>query len=192
MTAKDIAVVGDNEPAQLALVSAGIAALIVAEGAPVGDRVIAAAKQRGVSVLSTTLDAFGVGKMINLSLPARELMETNVPVLTFSDTLAHARQVVAGSKFRAACVVTGDGMLAGVLTRTTLLDDVQALCCPARSQRGLAGSPRDRGGRRGRDHRPPPARGDHDLKADPVLQRSGGGDLDDHCHEIHGVRPLPQ
>ena len=125
MTAKDIAVVGDNEPAQLALVSAGIAALIIAEGAPVGDRVIAAAKQRGVSVLSTKLDAFGVGKMINLSLPARELMETNVPVLTFSDTLAHARQVVAGSKFRAACVVTADGTLAGILTRTTLLDDVR-------------------------------------------------------------------
>jgi manganese-dependent inorganic pyrophosphatase len=125
MTAKDIAVVGDNEPAQLALVSAGIAALIIAEGAPVGDRVITAAQQRGVSVLSTKLDAYGVGKMINLSLPARELMESNVPVLTFADTLAHARQVVAGSKFRAACVVTGDGTLAGVLTRTTLLDDVR-------------------------------------------------------------------
>ncbi|MFA6363787.1 putative manganese-dependent inorganic diphosphatase [Methanoregula sp.] len=125
MTAKDIAVVGDNEPAQLALVSAGIAALIIAEGAPVGDRVITAAQQRGVSVLSTNLDAYGVGKMINLSLPARELMESNVPVLTFADTLAHARQVVAGSKFRAACVVTGDGTLAGVLTRTTLLDDVR-------------------------------------------------------------------
>ncbi|MEN6395014.1 MAG: putative manganese-dependent inorganic diphosphatase [Methanoregula sp.] len=125
MTAKDIAVVGDNEPAQLALVSAGIAALIIAEGAPVGDRVIAAAQQKGVSVLSTKLDAFGVGKMINLSLPAREVMETSVPVLTFSDTIAHARQVVAGSKFRAACVVTGDGTLAGVLTRTTLLDNVR-------------------------------------------------------------------
>ncbi|MFA5332467.1 MAG: putative manganese-dependent inorganic diphosphatase [Methanoregula sp.] len=125
MTSKDIAVVGDNEPAQLALVSAGIAALIIAEGAPVGERLRAAAQQHGVSVLSTKLDAFGVGKMINLSLPAKELMETNVPVLTFADTIAHARQVVSGSKFRAACVVTGDGTLAGVLTRTTLLDEVR-------------------------------------------------------------------
>ena len=125
MTAKDIAVVGDNEPAQLSLVSAGIAALIIAEGAPVGERVITAAQKRGVSVLSTKLDAFGVGKMINLSLPARNVMETSVPLLTFSDTIAHSRQVVGGSKFRAACVVTGDGTLAGVLTRTTLLDNVR-------------------------------------------------------------------
>ena len=125
MTAKDIAVVGDNEPAQLALISAGIACLIIAEGAPVGDRVVAAAQEQGVSVFSTGLDAFGVGKMISLSLPAREVMEKNVPLLAFTETLAHARQVVSSTKFRAACVVTGDGTLAGVLTRTTLLDDVR-------------------------------------------------------------------
>jgi manganese-dependent inorganic pyrophosphatase len=125
MTEKDIAVVGDNEPAQLALVSAGIAALIIAEGAPVGSRVIAAAQQRRVSVLSTKLDAFGVGKMINLSLPAREVMETNVPVLACTETISHARQVVSGSMFRAACVVSSEGKLRGILTRTTLLDDVR-------------------------------------------------------------------
>ncbi len=125
MTEKDIAVVGDNEPAQLALVSAGIAALIIAESAPVGSRVISAAQQHRVSVLSTKLDAFGVGKMINLALPARAMMEINVPVLACTETIAKARQVVAGSTFRAACVVTGEGTLAGVLTRTTLLDDVR-------------------------------------------------------------------
>jgi manganese-dependent inorganic pyrophosphatase len=125
MTAKDIAVVGDNEPAQLALVSAGIACLIIAEGAPVGEHVMAAAAERRVTVFSTGLDAFGVGKMINLSLPAREVMEINVPVLSVADTIAHARQVVSSTKFRAACVVSGDGTLAGVLTRTTLLGDVR-------------------------------------------------------------------
>jgi len=125
MTKNDIAVVGDDEPTQLALVSAGIACLIIAEGAPAGERVVAAAEKGGVSVLATDLDAFGVGKMINLSLPAREVMEADVPVLTFEDSLAKARKVVSSSKFRAACVVTKDGMLAGVLTRTTLLDDVK-------------------------------------------------------------------
>jgi manganese-dependent inorganic pyrophosphatase len=63
--------------------------------------------------------------MISLSLPAREVMETDIPVLTFDDTLAHAREVVSSSEFRAACVVAGDGTLAGILTRTTLLDEVK-------------------------------------------------------------------
>ena len=125
MTVKDIAVVGDDEPAQLAFIAAGIAGLIIAEGAPAGERVTAAAEKKGVSVLTTPLDAFGVGKMINLSLPAREVMEQEIPILALNDTVAHARLVVSGSKFRAACVVRPDGTLAGVLTRTTLLDDVR-------------------------------------------------------------------
>ncbi len=125
MTANDIAVVGDDEPAQLAFIAAGIACLIIAEGAPAGERVITAAEKKGVSVLTTALDAFGVGKMINLSLPAREVMEQDIPLLALTDTIAHARQVVSGSKFRAACVVRQDGTLAGILTRTTLLDDVR-------------------------------------------------------------------
>lgn len=125
MTAKDIAVVGDDEPSQLAFVSAKIACLIIAGGAPAGDRVAGEAQRKGVSVLTTPLDAFGVGKMINLSLPAREVMECGVPVLSLSETLAHAKEVVSGSKFRAACVTAPDGKLAGILTRTTLLDDVR-------------------------------------------------------------------
>jgi manganese-dependent inorganic pyrophosphatase len=125
MTAKDIAVAGDDEPAQLAFIASGIACLIIAGGAPAGKRVTAAAGKRGVSVLTTPLDAFSVGKMISLSHPACEVMETGVPLLSLTDTIAHARQVVTGSKFRAACVVRDDGTLAGVLTRTTLLDDVR-------------------------------------------------------------------
>jgi len=125
MTQKDIAVVGDDEPSQLAFIAAGIACLIIAEGAPAGERVVAAARKKGVSVIRTPLDAFGVGKMITLSLPAREVMEQGVPLLPLTETLDNARQVVSGSTFRAACVVRPDGTLAGVLTRTTLLDDVR-------------------------------------------------------------------
>jgi len=125
MTENDIAVIGDNEPAQLALISAGIACLIIAQGAPVRERVATRAAERGVCVLCTALDAFGVGKMVSLSLPARDVMETSVPVLTLSDTITHARQVVSASQFRAACIVAPEGSLAGILTRTTLLDDVR-------------------------------------------------------------------
>lgn len=125
MTARDIVVVGDDEPAQRAFIAAGVAALIIAEGAHPGERTIAEAKKNGVTILATPLDAFGVGKMMSLSLPAREVMEQGVPLLALTDTIAHARQVVSGSRFRAACVVFPDGNLAGILTRTTLLDDVR-------------------------------------------------------------------
>ncbi|NMC89696.1 MAG: putative manganese-dependent inorganic diphosphatase [Methanomicrobiales archaeon] len=125
MTPDDIAIVGDNEPAQLALISAGVAALIIAEGAPVGERVIAAARARGASVLATTLDAFSVGKMISLSLPARMIMETDIPMVRLEDSLEYAKGVVSNSKFRTACVVDGQGQHIGLISRTTLMQDVQ-------------------------------------------------------------------
>jgi len=62
--------------------------------------------------------------MINLSLPARMVMETEIPRLSLSDTLAQAKHVVYSSKFRSACIVEKDGTLRGIVTRTSLLSDV--------------------------------------------------------------------
>ncbi len=121
----DVAIVGDNEPAQLAMIDSGIAALIIANGAPVGNRTITEAKSHGTSVLATDLDAFGVGKMINLSLPAKMIMARDIPAVRMDDSLDYARQLVYSSKFRTACVIDDDGTLLGVVTRTTLLSDVR-------------------------------------------------------------------
>ncbi len=120
----DVAVVGDNEPAQLALINHGIAALIVVDGAPVGERVIREAKKHDTSLLATSLDAFGVGKMINLSLPAKMIMTKDVPTVGLDDTIGYTRELVYLSKFRSACVVDDKKRLLGVITRTTLMEDV--------------------------------------------------------------------
>jgi manganese-dependent inorganic pyrophosphatase len=121
---QDIAVVGDNEAVQLALVSAGMKALILAGGAKVRKGVTKEAQRRGVSLLVTELDVFGIGTMLNLSLPAGMIMETDIPRLSLTDTLDQAKRTVFSSKFRAACVVEKDGTLRGIVTRTALLSDV--------------------------------------------------------------------
>lgn len=125
LTANDVAIVGDNEPTQLALISAGVAALIIADGAPVGDRVIKAARAQGVSVLATALDAFGVGKMIHLSLPASMVMETDIPIVSREDSLEYAKTQISTSKFRTACVTAEGGTFLGMLSRTTLMQEIQ-------------------------------------------------------------------
>jgi manganese-dependent inorganic pyrophosphatase len=125
LSSRDVAIVGDNEPAQLALISAGIAALIIADSSPVGERVINAAKAQNVAVLSTALDAFGVGKMINLSLPAGMVMATDVPRVSMADPLEYVKDVVSNSKYRTACVVEGDNRLLGMISRNTFVDDIR-------------------------------------------------------------------
>ncbi|MDD1661335.1 MAG: putative manganese-dependent inorganic diphosphatase [Methanomicrobiales archaeon] len=122
---RDIAVVGDNEAVQQALVSAGMKALILAGGAEAGGGVTGAAQLRGVSLLATDLDVFGIVARIDLALPAGMVMETDIPRLQLTDTLDQAKRVVYSSKFRAACVVEKDGTLRGVVTRTTLLPGVR-------------------------------------------------------------------
>jgi manganese-dependent inorganic pyrophosphatase len=125
LTREDIAVVGDNEPAQLALISSGIAALVIAEGAPVGSRTLEAAAAKGVSIMASPLDAFSVGRMVHLSLPAGSVLATDVPVLRLEDTLAYAKKAVTDSKYRTACVVDSEGMLLGTISRNTLLGEIQ-------------------------------------------------------------------
>ena len=121
---EDLAIVGDNEPAQLALLTAGVAALVVADGAPVGERVRDLARSRGIAVLSTSLDAFGVGKMINLSIPAGQIMETDVPRLSLADSVEYAKHLITISKFRTACVVDADGKFQGLISRSALMQEV--------------------------------------------------------------------
>jgi len=124
LTCRDVAITGDNEPSQLALISAGIAALIVAEGAPVGDRVISAAQAGNVSILATPLDAFSVGRMIHLSRAAGQVMATDVPIVRPEDPLAYAKQMVSNSRYRTACVVDKEGKLLGMISRNTFLEEI--------------------------------------------------------------------
>ncbi|MCU0630067.1 MAG: putative manganese-dependent inorganic diphosphatase [Methanoregulaceae archaeon] len=124
LTVRDVAITGDNEPSQLALISAGIAALIVAEGAPVGERVLTAAQARNVSILATPLDAFSVGRMIHLSRAAGQVMATDIPMVRPEDPLAYAKQMVSNSRYRTACVVDGDGLLLGMISRNTFLEEI--------------------------------------------------------------------
>lgn len=125
LSPEDVAVVGDNEPSQLALISAGIAVLVVAEGAPVSQRVLESAISRSTAVLSTPLDAFSVGRMMHLSLPAGRVVATDVPVLRLDDPLSYAKKMVTDSKYRTACVVDSDGRLIGMISRNSFLEDVQ-------------------------------------------------------------------
>ena len=125
LTSRDIAVVGDNEPVQLALIASGIAALVIAEGAPVGSRTLDAAKAKGVSILASPLDAFSIGRMVHLSLPAGSVLATDVPMLRPEDPLSAAKKAVTDSKYRTACVVDGQGTLLGMISRNSFVDDIQ-------------------------------------------------------------------
>ncbi len=120
----DVAIIGDNEPAQIALVAEGICALIIAEGAHLGERVRESAKTLEVSLLKTTLDAFSVGRLLHLSGPVETIMATDAETLHRDDLLSTAAQIVSNSPYRTACVTDEDGHFIGMLSRNSFLEDV--------------------------------------------------------------------
>jgi manganese-dependent inorganic pyrophosphatase len=90
----------------------------------VGARVIASARERGVALLRTGLDAFGVGKMFNLSMPANMVMGSDVPTVRREDSLDYVKDLVTNSKYRTACVVDDEGQLLGMISRNTFVDEI--------------------------------------------------------------------
>ena len=125
MTADDVAVVGDNEPIQLALIDAGIAAIIVAEGAAIHEQVLKAAKTHAVSLLSTSLSVFSVGRMVHLSHPAKLVMDIDIDTVQRLDLVSMAKGIVADSKYRTACIVDENRKLLGMLSRNSFIEDIQ-------------------------------------------------------------------
>ena len=99
-------------------------ALIIADSAPVGERLLSAAEARGVTVLSTDVDAFGVAKLIHLTLPAEMIMATDVPTVHMNDTLEYVKELVSNSKYRTACVVDDNGMLISTISRNSLMEEI--------------------------------------------------------------------
>ncbi|HJJ51046.1 MAG TPA: putative manganese-dependent inorganic diphosphatase, partial [Methanocorpusculum sp.] len=79
---------------------------------------------KGVTVISTEVDAFGVAKMIHLTLPAETIMTTDVPTVRMADTMEYVKQVVSNSRYRTACVVDESGKLLGTISRNSLMEDV--------------------------------------------------------------------
>ncbi|HOJ95927.1 MAG TPA: putative manganese-dependent inorganic diphosphatase [Methanospirillum sp.] len=121
---QDVAIIGDNEPSQIALVAEGICALIIAEGAHLGERVRESAKKMGVTLLTTPLDAFSVGRLLHLSGPVETIMATDAETLHRDDLVTTAAQIVSNSPYRTACVTDEDGHFIGMLSRNSFLEDV--------------------------------------------------------------------
>jgi len=121
----DVVIVGDDEPAQIALLENGAKLLIVVNKAPVSKRVLEIAKQKGATILRTSADAFGAAKLINLSLPVSLIMSKDFPVVSYNTALEDVKDLVFESKYRAAFVLDFEGRLVSVITRTDLMKNVR-------------------------------------------------------------------
>jgi len=112
----DILITGDRENAHKKALLAGAACLIVTGGASVTENIQQLAKENHAIIITTPYDTFAAGRLLNMSVPIREIMSTNLVTFHPREFLANARQIMLEKKYRCYPVVNENGHLLGSIS----------------------------------------------------------------------------
>jgi len=116
----DIALAGDREEAQLALLDCGIDVLVLTGGAGAGNALREKAASKGVLVFCTRHDTYTAARLINQSIPVRVLMQGNVVSFRPSDLVSDIRETTVRTRYR-NYPVTESGRIIGMINRDRLI-----------------------------------------------------------------------
>ena len=112
-------VVGDRPDAQRVAIEKGVAALVVTGGLPVDDEIVALAREKGVTVISSPHHTFTTARLLNVSIPISSVMQTDVLTAHPDDLLDEVRPKL--TRRRTLPVLGDDGRLVGIVSRSDLL-----------------------------------------------------------------------
>ena len=118
----DIVVVGDRHDAQKRAIEIGAGALVISNGVRPDDEVLEFAREKGTTVILSPLDSYVTSRLVQLSVPCREVMSENPLTVQPDDLITDITQSVMEVHYRAAIAVGDDGVPLGVVTRTDLLN----------------------------------------------------------------------
>ena len=121
----DVVIIGDQHDIQLDLIRSGCSALIVTDGMPIGQDVVAAAEEGGALLISSPHHAFSTVQIMTMSEPVSTIMCSNTSAVGLYTPMAQLRKKVLESEYRSAVVVDSDSRLIGFITRTDLLQHVR-------------------------------------------------------------------
>ncbi|MGQ9457860.1 MAG: putative manganese-dependent inorganic diphosphatase [Anaerolineae bacterium] len=112
-------VVGDRKDAQRLALERGAGALIVTGNLPVDPEIQALAQERGAWVISVPHHTFRTVRLLELSIPASQVMQKDALTISPDETLDEARELLA--RQRTLPVLDEEGRLVGLLSRSDLL-----------------------------------------------------------------------
>ncbi len=123
----DVVVVGDQNDVQLELIRMGCSAVIVTDNAPIGAEVVAAAREKGVLLVSSRHPAFATVQLMTMSEPVSSIMTTSCPTVGLYTPISDVRSKIVESDYRSVVVIDSDHRLIGFITRTDLLNPVRKM-----------------------------------------------------------------
>lgn len=116
-----LVITGDRRSIQEAAIEKGVRLLVVTGGMPVEDDLLARARTRGVTIISTPCDTATAVSLAKLSMPLAGFLETNFARIGVAEPLDHLRIRLLHAGEPAVIAVEEDGTIAGVATKSSLL-----------------------------------------------------------------------
>ncbi|MHB0868963.1 MAG: putative manganese-dependent inorganic diphosphatase [Chloroflexota bacterium] len=112
-------VIGDRTDAQRLAIEEGISAIVVTGGFPVQEEILELARQKQVTIIGSRHHTFKTVQLLNLSIPVRHVMTTDVLTAEEDELLDDARPLLA--KQPVLPVVDPEGKVVGVVSRSGIL-----------------------------------------------------------------------
>jgi len=118
----DIVVIGDRTRGQKRSIELGVGILVVSNGVRPEDEVLEMAEEWGTAIILSPLDSYVTSRMVQLSVPVREVMAENPLTVDPDELITDITDQVMEVHYRAAIAVDEDKRPIGVVTRTDLLN----------------------------------------------------------------------
>ena len=121
---QSLIIVGDRHDIQQRAIELGIRALVVSGHLPVEPEIVALARARGVSIISSPYDTATTAWFVRTASTIEGLVERKFTALNPDVRIADIRRKFAQSAPHAMMVTSEDGTLLGIITKTDLLKPV--------------------------------------------------------------------
>jgi manganese-dependent inorganic pyrophosphatase len=122
---KTIIIVGDRRDIQLRSIEIGVRALVITGNLPVEEEIVQLAQQKGVSLMVSPYDSATTAWVIRSATTLDRLVDRQFASLTADIRLSDLRRKLATSSVPAYMVISDEGTLLGILTKTDVLKPVK-------------------------------------------------------------------
>lgn len=120
----DIAIIGDREEAQAALIKLNISLMIVTGGYAPSEKIVSLAKEHGVTIIVTQHDSFTASRLIVQSIPVGYVMvKENIVSFTTDDLVDDIKGIMTETRFRSYPVLDQNGRVVGTVSRYHLISN---------------------------------------------------------------------
>jgi manganese-dependent inorganic pyrophosphatase len=116
-------VMGDREDVQRMVIEEGVCALVVTGGLPISDEIVALARAKNVTLVSSPHHTFTTVRLLNLSIPISHIMRRNILTASADDPLDILRDRL--SQQRTLPIVESEGHVVGIVSRSDLINPVR-------------------------------------------------------------------